>query len=86
MKVTEIPMGKFTSYQIDTPNFGVEFVMNGRELIKRANYYSENRGNKDTKNESKCERAFVRDEIQKNGEEADAIFPKSKFSDPWSWD
>jgi hypothetical protein len=62
-----------------------------RELIRWAKCYtSQDRQKtslkKKVKQESKCERAFVRDRLRTSGEDADTNFPKSKYADVWNWD
>lgn len=67
------------------------WTMTARELISFARGFGKEckqktKVKKDTKRESKSERAFVRDELRKRGEDADTNFPKRAFSDTWSWD
>jgi hypothetical protein len=60
-------------------------------LIKVAKGYThENKRetmiNKLVKKESKSERAFVRDRLKKDGEDADTNFGKHLHSNRWNWD
>ena len=88
------PDGKYETWMgAANPTYVDYHIRTTRELIKLAEGYSSN--NKQTtaikaclEAESKCERAFVRDCINKiaDPEEADVNFPKKKFADLWNWD
>jgi len=69
-----------------------EPLYTARELVRWSRDWTSDssqrtRIKKDTKKESKCERAFVRDRLRPHlAEDADVNLPKGAFSDIWSWD
>ena len=91
-KVEDLGGGKYRASNYPANPWNEEYTKyTVRELIKLARTYShDSKQNtaikRNLKKESKCERAFVRDELRKKGEEADAVHPKKKFSDRWNWD
>lgn len=67
------------------------YVYGPRELIKKAKGYTSNdkqvtKIKSLVKKDSKRERRFVRDELNKHGEEADVNYPKKRYGDPWDFD
>jgi len=91
-KVEKTVKGNYLAYQgTDSPDYHQYHYYTVRELIHLANSYSKNNKQRTAikgclKTESKRERAFVRDEIRKFGEDSDPNHPKKKFSDIWNWD
>jgi hypothetical protein len=91
-KVEKTVKGDYLAYLgTDSPNYHKYHLYDIRELIHLANTYTKNNKQKtsikkSTKTESKRERAFVRDELHKFGEDSDTNHPKTKFSDTWNWD
>ena len=83
-KVERLDKNKFI---VSTKNW--EEPYNEKGLIKFAKEFTHNnkqktRIKKNLKKESKKERGFVRDKLNKNDD--DVKFPKQFFSDIWSWD
>lgn len=100
VRVEEAGNGKYTAirhplycmpqWDADKPPVAAT-PMTKREIIKMAEYLTneckqKTSIKKNVKAESKSERAFVRDNIRVHGEDADTNYPKTKFSDVWSWD
>jgi len=90
-RVEELKGNYLAYFGTDSPTYHDYHVYTVRQLIRLADSYSKNSRQKtavkkNTKTESKRERAFVRDELRKNGEDADAIRNKNQFSDTWNWD
>jgi hypothetical protein len=90
--VEKLPSGKwFVNWGGGNPEYQDYYIYTDRELIARAREMGhESRQKtaikKNIKEESKRERRYVRDEINKNGEDADTDFPKRAFADRWNWD
>ena len=62
-------------------------VLTAREVIKNATMSPRSTSIRaSVRRDGRRERAFVRDNLRVHGEEADANFPRRKFSDFWCYD
>jgi hypothetical protein len=65
----------------------VRTVFTAREVIKQATMSPRSTSIRaSVRRDGRRERAFVRDNLRVHGEEADANFPRRKFSDFWLYD